>query len=136
MSNSLGPHGLYCPWNSPGQNAGVGSLSLLQGIFPTQESNQGLLHCRWILYQLSCQGSQILHFIKSDKTFFYYDPIPTVGFPGSSADKESACNVGDPGLIPGLGRSTGKGIGPLQYFWASLVVQLVKNSPAMQETWV
>ena len=41
------------PWNSPGQNTGVGSHSLLQGIFPTQGSNPGLLHCRWILYQLS-----------------------------------------------------------------------------------
>ena len=48
----LRPHGLCSPWNSPGQNTGVGSLSLLQGIFP-QESNQGLLHCRKILYQLS-----------------------------------------------------------------------------------
>ena len=55
--NSLGSHGLYSPWNSPGQNTGVGSPSHLQGIFPTQESNQGLLHCRWILYQLSYQGS-------------------------------------------------------------------------------
>ena len=59
MSNSLQPHGLYRPWNSPGQNTGVGSPSLLQGIFPTQESNQGLLHCRQILYQLSYQGSPI-----------------------------------------------------------------------------
>ena len=58
-----------------------------------------------------------------------------VSFPDSSVGKESTCNVGDPGLIPGLGRSTGKGIGPLQYFWASLVTQLVKNPPAMQETW-
>ena len=57
MSDSLRPHELYSPWNSPGQNTGVGSLSLLQGIFPTQESNQGLLHCRWILYKLSHQGS-------------------------------------------------------------------------------
>ena len=57
VSNSLWPHGLYSPWNSPGQNTGVGSLSLLQGIFPTQESNPGLLHCRWILYQLSHKGS-------------------------------------------------------------------------------
>ena len=47
------------PWNSPGQNTGVGRLSLLQGIFPTQGSNPGLLHCRWILYQLSQKGSQI-----------------------------------------------------------------------------
>ena len=47
----------YSPWNSPGQNTGVGSHSLLQGIFPIQESNRGLLHCRRILYQLSYQGS-------------------------------------------------------------------------------
>ena len=57
MSDSLRPHELYSPWNSPGQNTGVSSLSHLQRIFLTQESNQGLLHCRWILYQLSCQGS-------------------------------------------------------------------------------
>ena len=91
MSNSLQPHGLYSPWNSPGQNTGVGSCSLLQGIeprsptlqadslpaeppgkpkstgvgslsllqriFPTQKSNWGLLHCRWILYQLSHKGN-------------------------------------------------------------------------------
>ena len=59
VSDSLWPHGLYSPWNSPGQDTGVGSLSLLQGIFPTQESNQGLLHCRRIPYQLSHQGSTI-----------------------------------------------------------------------------
>ena len=57
MSDSLWPHGLHSPWNSPGQNTGVGSLSLLQGIFPTQESNPGLPQCRWILYQLSHKGS-------------------------------------------------------------------------------
>ena len=56
VSNSLWPHGLYSPWNSPGQNTGVGSLSLLQGIFPTQGLNPGLLHHRQILYQP--QGSQ------------------------------------------------------------------------------
>ena len=56
VSNSLSPHGLYNPWNSSGQNTGVGNLSLLQGIFLTQESNQGLLHYRQILYQLSYQG--------------------------------------------------------------------------------
>ena len=60
-----------------------------------------------------------------------------MGFPGSSAGKESAYDAGDPSLIPGWGRSPGKGIGhPLQYSWASLVAQLVKNSPAMQENWV
>ena len=58
MYDSLWPNGLYNPWNSPGQNTGVGSLSLLQGIFLTQELYWGLLHCRRILYQLSYQGSQ------------------------------------------------------------------------------
>ena len=57
MSDSLRPHGLYSPRNSPGQNTGVGSLSLLQGIFPTQGSNPRLPCCRQILYQLSHQGS-------------------------------------------------------------------------------
>ena len=59
------------------------------------------------------------------------------GFPGSSVSKESTCNAGDPGSIPGSRRSPGEGIGyPLQYSWASLVAQLVKNPSAMQETWV
>ena len=59
------------------------------------------------------------------------------GFPDSSAGKESACNAGDPNLISGLGRSAGERIGyPLQYSWAFLVAQLVKNPPAIQETWV
>ena len=59
------------------------------------------------------------------------------GFPDSSVEKESACNAGDPSLIPGLGRSSGEGIGYLfQYSWASLVAWLVKNPPAMQDTWV
>ena len=57
MSDSLQPHGLYSPWIAPGQNTGVGSLSLLQGIFPTQGSNPGLTHCRRILYQLNHKGS-------------------------------------------------------------------------------
>ena len=57
VSDSLQPHGLYKPWNSPCQNTGVASLSLLQGIFPIQKSNPGLPHCRWILYQLSLKGS-------------------------------------------------------------------------------
>ena len=57
VSDSLWPNGLYSPWNFPGQNTGVGSCSLLQGIFPTQRLNPGLPHCRWILYQLSHKGS-------------------------------------------------------------------------------
>ena len=60
-----------------------------------------------------------------------------MGFPHSSIGKESSCNAGDPGSIPGSGRSAGEVIGyPLQYTWASLMAQLVKNPPAMRETWV
>ena len=60
-----------------------------------------------------------------------------LGFSESSVGKESACNAGDPGSITGLGRSSGEEIGyPLQYSWPSLVAKLVKNSPAMRETWV
>ena len=64
-------------------------------------------------------------------------PTQTSGFPDSSVGKESACNVGDPGSIPGLGRSAGEGKGyPPQCSWTSLVAQFVKNLPAMRETWV
>ena len=60
-----------------------------------------------------------------------------MGFPGSSAVKESACNAGDPGLIHGSGRSPGECIDyPLQYSWVSLVAQTVKNPPSMPEIWV
>ena len=59
------------------------------------------------------------------------------GFPGSSASKESTCNAGDPSSIPGSASFPGERIGyPLQYSWASLVAQTVKNPPAMPETWV
>ena len=59
-----------------------------------------------------------------------------MGFPDSSVGKESACNAGDPSSIPGLGRSSGEGRGYiLQYSWASLVAQVVKNPPAVWETW-
>ena len=57
VSDSLLPHGLYSPWNSPGHSTGEDSLSLLQGIFPTHGLDPGLLHCRWILYQLNHQES-------------------------------------------------------------------------------
>ena len=67
-------------------------------------------------------------------------PLPSLpacsGFPDSSVGKESACNAGDPSSVPWLGRSAGEGIAnPLQYSWTSLVAQLVKNPPAMWETW-
>ena len=74
VSDSLWPHGLYSTRNSPGQNTGVGSLSLLQGIFPTQRSNPSLLHCRQILYQLSHKGSPslswILHLLSFDSSYY------------------------------------------------------------------
>ena len=60
-----------------------------------------------------------------------------LGFPGSSAGKKSTCNAGDPSSIPESRRSAGEGIDcQLQYSWASLVVQTIKNLPAVQETWV
>ena len=60
-----------------------------------------------------------------------------LGFPGSSAGKESTCNAEDPDSIPGSGRSPGEGIGyPLQYSWASLVAQTAKNRRVMRETWI
>ena len=64
-------------------------------------------------------------------------PLPNEGFPHSSTGKESACKAGDPSLIPGSESCPGEGIGyPVQYSWASLVAQLVKNPPATWETWV
>ena len=66
--------------------------------------------------------------------YSFSNPFPLQGFPSSSAGKESACNAGDPGSIPGSGRSAGEGNGyPLQYSWTSLVAQLIKNPPAMWE---
>ena len=70
--DSLRPQGLYSPWNSPGQNTGVGSCSLLQGIFPTQGSNPGLPHCRKIVYQLSHQGSPPNWVVCSECLLFFY----------------------------------------------------------------
>ena len=68
MSDYLWPHGLWptrllCPWDSPGKNTGVGCHSPLQGIIPTQGSNLGLLHCRWILYCWSHQGAYVYYLL-------------------------------------------------------------------------
>ena len=69
--------------------------------------------------------------------FLNFCLIVKLGFPSGAAGKESACNARVAGSIPGLKRSSGEGIGyPLQYSWASLVAQLIKNLPAMRETWV
>ena len=66
----------------------------------------------------------------------FVNPYYVLGFLGSSTGKESACNAGDPGLIPGLGRSPGEGIcHPFQYSWSFLVAQVLKNLPAMWENW-
>ena len=94
----LGTTRLLCPWDSPGKNTGVGCHALLQGIFLPQGSNQGLLHCRQILNQLSYQGSpHIVYRIDFWQVWLIY----YVGYTGS---------------IPGSGRSPGEGNGnPLQY---------------------
>ena len=87
MSNSLGPHGLYSLWNSPGQNTGVCILSLLQGIFPTQGLNPGLLHCGHILYQLSHKGSpRILEWVAYPFSGDLPDPGIELESPALQAD--------------------------------------------------
>ena len=104
-----------------------GSLSLLQGIFPAQELNQGLLHCRWILSQLSYQGSPYMYIITHIcvwqfsklskiklnirilvKSWVIKSNVPSYHFPGDSDGKKSACNAGDLGLIPGFDPWVGK----------------------------
>ena len=93
----------------------------------------------------SCFGDASLQlgppvFSRRVSLFSSYEASGRIGVrahPGSSAGKESACSAGDPGSIPGLGRSAGEGTGhPLQEAWASLVAQLVENLPAVWETWV
>ena len=87
MSNSLRPHGLYSSWNSPGQNTGVSSLSLLQGIFATQGLNPCLPHCRQILYQLSHKGSPFiaLQHIKKQRHYFANKGPSSQGYGFSSS---------------------------------------------------
>ena len=107
------------------KNTGMGSLSLLQRIFPTQGSNLGLPHCRQTLYRLSYQGSRRWRrpwyesWVRKIRWRRIRLPTPIfLGSPCGSAGKEFACNAGDLGLIPGLGRSPGEGKGkgyPLQY---------------------
>ena len=125
ISNSLWPHELYSPWNSPGQNTGVGSLSLLQGIFPTQGLNT-----------VSRTAGRFVNLPAERETQYYSweisrrDRLPTLvflGFPCGSAGKESTCNAGGLGLITGLGRYPGEGKGyPHQY---SGLENSMDNSP-------
>ena len=139
--DSWQPYGfMYSPWNSPGQNTGVGSLSLLWGIFPTQGLNPDLMHCRQILYQLSHKGSPLiwvciakilpkkyvavehLYVPRMGRLFNYNLTNTWATLIDSSVGKESSWNAGDPGSIPGLGRSPREGKGyPLLYSWVSLV---------------
>ena len=94
------------------------------------------------LFLIICMNAGFKNFIQwviihyYDYSFWSYFVL-SLGVPDSSIGKESTCSAGDPGSIPGSGRSVGEGIGyPLQYSWASLVVQLVKNLPAKWEAWV
>ena len=85
---TLQPHGLHRPWNSPGQNTGVGICSLLQGIFPTQGSNPSLPDCRRILYHLSHKGSPRVSSGSRNQTRVYHiavDSLPTESYQGSSS---------------------------------------------------
>ena len=108
VSDSLQLHGLYSLWNSPGQNIRVGSLSLLQGIFPIQGSNPGVPHYRQILYQLSHKGSpRILEWVAYP--FFSWSSWPK-NWTWISCIADG--------------------------FLTNSVAQLVKSLPAMQETWV
>ena len=84
-----------------------------------------------------CHRSQRNFSTESQKYLHMCIYTHIIDFPHSSVGKESACNTGDPGSIPGLGRCTREGIGyPFQYSWTFLVAQVVKNPPAVQETWV
>ena len=114
VSNSLRPRGLYIPWNSLGQTTGVGRLSLLQGIFPTQVSHiAGIFFTSWATSWLEtgANNAEVEELIPIWAIESLYG-----GFPGGSNSKESACNLGDLGSTPGWGRSLEEGNGnPLQY---------------------
>ena len=113
MSDSLRPHGLYSPWDSPGQNTGMGSCSLLQGIFPTQGSNPGLLQCRWILYQLSHQGSPYIGYYIYEASQVALEvkkvrvlatqSCPTLCNPVNCSPPGSSVHGDSPGKNPGMG---------------------------------
>ena len=90
----LGPHGPYSPWKSPGQNTGLSSCIILQGIFATQGSNPSLPHCRQIIYQLSHQGSPII--------LKWVDDLPNPGGePGSPALQVDSLLAELPGIVHG-----------------------------------
>ena len=120
VCDSWQPHGLWlarllCPWDAPGQNTGVGSLSLLQGIFPTQGSNPGLPYCRRILHQLCHQGSPL-------------QPVPSV--------EQFAAAVGLVGCRGKCGRSGGLDDRSLRSrFWSLGVSRVGFSEAALRGSW-
>ena len=91
----------------------------------------------WPVVEPSSWYGSTIYCHETQRSIFFPSCSSRLGFPCGSAGKESACNTGDPGSIPGSGRPPGEGVGyPLQYSWAALVAQLVKNLPAMWQTWV
>ena len=142
VSDSVRPHRwqptrLSHPWDSPGENTGVGCHFLLQCMEVKSES-EVTQSCPTLIDPVDCSlpGSSVhgifqARVLEWGPTGVFKESLHIiVGFPQISVGKESTCNAGDPSSIPGLGRSPGEGIGyPLQYSWASLVAQLVKNPP-------
>ena len=137
---------LLCPWDSPGKNSGVGCHFLLQGIFPTQGSNPGLLHCRQILYHWATGDAlQFCREIKSIKSwnisvFIFSSCLHCCRasqvaqlVKNGKAGKESACSVGDLGSIPGLGRF---GEGNSYPFQHSDLENSTDYSMGLQKTWL
>ena len=148
VSKSLQTHGLYSHWNSPGQNTEVSSLSLLQGIFPTQGLKPGLPHCRWILYQLSHQGSpRTLEWVTYPFSSGSSQPRNPYGVSciagrfftnWATGRQEFEHILGDSegqGSLACCSHEVSKNWTQLSgfHFHFSLISQLVKNPPAMQE---
>ena len=117
----------YRLWNSPGQNTGVSSLSFLHGIFPTQGLNPGLLHCRWILYQLSQAWHAIIHRVTQSQA--QLKQLRTAHVSPSSSLSILRAKIHLFLFFAYL-------LEVMYFKWVSLVAQLVKNPPAMWETWV
>ena len=114
MSDSVRPYGLQpaslCSWDSPGKNTGVGCHALLQGIFLIQKLNPHLLHLTALAGRFFTTSTKITWTVFKLLEMRGPDPMYLILiFPGGSVGKESACNVGDMSLIPGLGRSPGEG---------------------------
>ena len=126
MSYSLWHHRPYSPWSSPGQNTGVGSLPFLQGIFPTQGSNPGLPHCRWILYHLSYQRSPINGKWKKLKVKFAQSCLTLCDHMRNFSGQNTG--MGSLSLLQGIFPTQGSNPGPPNCKW--ILYQLsYKGSP-------